>query len=86
MDEPTRRIDVGSKSQIYQQIQDLAKQGIGIIVASSEIPEILDISNRIAVMSAGKMTALVKNENITQEMILDFSTAEEEISQGGTKE
>lgn len=86
MDEPTRGIDVGSKSQIYQLIQDLAKQGIGIIVASSEIPEILDISNRIAVMSAGKMTALVKNENITQEMILDFSTAEEEISQGGTKE
>ncbi len=83
MDEPTRGIDVGSKSQIYQLIQQLAKQGIGIIVASSEIPEILDISNRIVVMSAGRMTALLKNENLTQEMILDYSTAEKAINHGG---
>ncbi len=83
MDEPTRGIDVGSKSQIYQLIQQLAKQGIGIIVASSEIPEILDISNRIIVMSAGRMTALLKNENLTQEMILDYSTAEKAINHGG---
>lgn len=83
MDEPTRGIDVGSKSQIYQLIQQLAKQGIGIIVASSEIPEILDISNRIVVMSAGRMTALLKNENLTQEMILDYSTAEKAIDHGG---
>jgi ribose transport system ATP-binding protein len=82
MDEPTRGIDVGSKSQIYQLIQELARQGIGIIVVSSEIPEILDISNRILVMAAGKMTALIDNDGVSQEQILDLATTKNHIRKG----
>ena len=84
MDEPTRGIDVGSKSQIYHLIQELASQGIGIIVVSSEIPEILDISNRIMVMAEGKMTALIDNVGLTQEQILDLATTKNNIGNGGT--
>lgn len=83
MDEPTRGIDVGSKSQIYHLIQELAKQGIGIIVVSSEIPEILDISNRILVMAEGRMTALIENDGLTQEQILDLATTKSYIGNGG---
>ena len=53
MDEPTRGIDIGSKNQIYALINDLAAQGIGIIMISSELPEVLQVSNNIMVFAAG---------------------------------
>mgnify|MGYP000305597010 FL=1 len=56
MDEPTRGIDIGSKNQIYALINDLAKQGIGIIMISSELPEVLQVANNIVVFAAGKIT------------------------------
>ena len=55
MDEPTRGIDVGAKSEIYSLMSDLARQGIGIIMISSEMPEILAMSDRIVVMHEGRI-------------------------------
>lgn len=70
LDEPTRGIDVGAKYEIYRLIFDLAQRGMSIIMVSSELPEILGISDRIIVMHEGKITAEFHNENITQEMIM----------------
>jgi len=69
-DEPTRGIDVGAKSEIYSIIQELASQGIGIIVVSSELPEILGLSDRILVMREGRIMASLSREEATEEAVL----------------
>ncbi len=75
MDEPTRGIDVGSKGQIYSLLNELAEEGLGIILISSEIPEILEMSDRILVMSNGKITAeFASAAEVTQDMILHHAT------------
>lgn len=76
MDEPTRGIDVGSKNQIYALINDLAKQGIGIIMISSELPEVLQVSNNIVVFAAGKITGRLENKDLTQDILLDYATSQ----------
>lgn len=70
LDEPTRGIDVGAKYEIYQLIIRMAKEGKTIIVVSSEMPEILGITNRIAVMSNHKLTGIVNTKEADQEMLL----------------
>jgi methyl-galactoside transport system ATP-binding protein len=70
MDEPTRGIDVGAKYEIYSIIIDLAKQGKGIIMISSEMPELLGISDRIMVMCEGKVTGFLDGKSATQEEIM----------------
>ena len=70
MDEPTRGIDVGAKYEIYQLIIKMAKEGKTIIVVSSEMPEILGITNRIAVMSNHKITGVVNTKETDQETLL----------------
>ena len=70
LDEPTRGIDVGAKAEIYQLIIDLAAQGKGIIVVSSEMPELLGISDRIMVMSGGRLAGILDIEEATQEQIM----------------
>jgi len=80
MDEPTRGIDVGSKNQIYNLMNELAAKGIGIIMISSELPEILQISNRVVVFAAGKVTGELKNEGLTQEILLDYATSQTAVS------
>lgn len=79
MDEPTRGIDVGSKNQIYALMNELAEQGIGIIVISSELPEILQVSNRIVVFAAGRVTGDLENNELTQEILLDYATSQKAI-------
>lgn len=81
MDEPTRGIDIGSKNQIYALINELAEKGLGIIMISSELPEVLQVSNRIMVLAAGKVTGELKNENLTQEILLDYATSQKEVGQ-----
>ena len=76
MDEPTRGIDIGSKNQIYALINDLAKQGIGIIMISSEMTEILRMSDRIVVMCEGKKTGELDISEATQENIMNMATRE----------
>ena len=73
-DEPTRGIDVGAKYAIYQLLDELAAQGVGIIVISSELPEILGVSDRIIVMREGKMTALLETKETNQKEIMQYAT------------
>lgn len=73
MDEPTRGIDVGAKYEIYQLIINMAKLGKTIIVVSSEMPEILGITNRIAVMSNHKLAGIVNTKETDQEALLRLS-------------
>ncbi len=73
MDEPTRGIDVGAKYEIYQLIIRMAKEGKTIIVVSSEMPEILGITNRIAVMSHHRLAGIVNTKETDQEELLRLS-------------
>lgn len=73
MDEPTRGIDVGAKYEIYELIINMAKQGKTIIVVSSEMPEILGITNRIGVMSNGRLSGIVNTNETDQEELLKLS-------------
>lgn len=74
MDEPTRGIDVGAKYEIYQIMIQLAKQGKGIIMISSEMPELIGVSNRIMVMCNGRITGEVSGKEATQEKIMQYAT------------
>ena len=74
LDEPTRGIDVGAKYEIYTIIADLAKRGKSVIMISSEMPEILGMSDRIMVMCEGRMTGILEGSTATQEKIMDLST------------
>lgn len=74
-DEPTRGIDVGAKSEIYKLLEELAEQGRTIIVISSELPEVIRISHRIAVMCEGRLTGIVAGgEGVDQEEIMKLAT------------
>ena len=73
-DEPTRGIDVGAKAEIYKLLLDLAEQGRAIIVISSELPEVLRLSHRIAVMCEGRLTGILDRADATQENIMNLAT------------
>jgi len=74
MDEPTRGIDVGAKAAIYRMMVDLAKQGMAIIMISSEMPELIGMSNRVIVMSRGKITGELQGEETkSQQTILKLA-------------
>ncbi|MGL5578805.1 MAG: ATP-binding cassette domain-containing protein, partial [Fusobacteriaceae bacterium] len=74
MDEPTRGIDVGAKFEIYQLMLDLANKEKGVIMISSEMPELLGITDRILVMSNGKLAGIVNTKETNQEEILRLSS------------
>lgn len=74
LDEPTRGIDVGAKYEIYKIINELVKQGVGIVLISSELPEVLGMSDRILVMAEGKITGEFSREEATQEKIMMCAT------------
>lgn len=73
LDEPTRGIDIGAKFEIYQLISDLANRGKAVIIISSEMPELLGVTDRIMVMSAGKVAGIVETAQTNQEEILQLS-------------
>ncbi len=73
-DEPTRGIDVGAKEEIYALLGELAAAGRSIIMISSELPEVLRMSHRIAVMCEGRLTAILDNADATQENIMEYAT------------
>ena len=74
LDEPTRGIDVGAKYEIYSIIADLAKQGKSIIMVSSEMPELIGMSDRIMVMCEGRLSGFVEGKSATQEQIMRLAT------------
>lgn len=75
-DEPTRGIDVGAKKEVYNLINLLVKNGVGVIMVSSELPEIIGMSDRVYVMSHGKITGELTAQEATQEEILKYATKE----------
>ena len=75
LDEPTRGIDIGAKFEIYKLINQLTDKGIAVIMISSELPEILGMSDRILVLSKGKQTALLSKQEATQEKIMHYAVS-----------
>jgi ABC-type sugar transport system ATPase subunit len=75
VDEPTRGIDVGAKSEIFALIDRLAAEGLAVIMMTSEMPELLGLSDRIAVMAEGRLTAIMNRDDATQEKILNAAIA-----------
>lgn len=73
LDEPTRGVDVGAKAEIYTIMNDLVKQGMSIIMISSELPEIINMSDRIYVMNSGRVTGCLNHEEVTQEKIMQLA-------------
>jgi len=78
LDEPTRGIDVGAKAEIYKLIKKLAELGMGIVVVSSELPEILAVADTVLVMSESKVTAIYTREEASEEKIMRAAIAEKE--------
>jgi inositol transport system ATP-binding protein len=74
LDEPTRGVDVGAKSEIHRLMTQFAKQGLAIIMISSELPEILGMSDRVIVMHEGKVTGELSRKDASQESIMTFAT------------
>lgn len=74
LDEPTRGIDVGAKYEIYQLMNQLVNEGVAIIMISSELPEILGMSDRILVMNEGRFVKELTKEEATQEKIMSAAT------------
>jgi len=78
-DEPTKGVDIGAKSAIYEIITDLAERGYGIIMVSSEMPEILGLSDRIVVMCEGRVTEIFDRGEATQELILEAAMSKSKV-------
>jgi ABC-type sugar transport system ATPase subunit len=76
LDEPTRGIDVGAKAEVHRIISELADNGVGILLISSEMPEVLHLSDRILVMHEGTVTAELSREEATQELIMEAAVAD----------
>ncbi|WP_460524853.1 sugar ABC transporter ATP-binding protein [Flindersiella endophytica] len=84
MDEPTRGIDVGAKAEIYALMSELAGQGAAIVMASSELPELLSMCDRILVLCEGRVTAEFAREEATQERVLEAATARQVVVSNAT--
>lgn len=74
LDEPTHGVDVGAKSEIYALMRDLAAEGMGIILISSELPEVLAMGQRIVVMHEGRITGIVDHDDSTEESLMAYAT------------
>jgi len=80
MDEPTRGIDVGSKAEIYQIMADLADQGVAILMISSELPEVLGMSDRVMVMREGRIVKELSREQASEEVVMQYAVGHEEAA------
>lgn len=80
LDEPTQGIDVGAKAEVHRLIGELAERGMGIIMISSEMPEILGMSDRIAVMHAGTIAGTLERTEATQQRILALALGQNEVN------
>ncbi|HET7838408.1 MAG TPA: ATP-binding cassette domain-containing protein, partial [Rectinemataceae bacterium] len=73
MDEPTRGIDIGSKAQIYHLLRRLASEGIGVIMISSELPEIIGVCDRVAVMYEGRICGILEGDDVNERSIIQMA-------------
>lgn len=74
LDEPTRGVDVGAKREIYILMKELAERGVGIIMVSSDLPEIIGVSNRVLVVHEGRISGELKREELSEERIMTLAT------------
>jgi ribose transport system ATP-binding protein len=74
LDEPTRGVDVGAKTEIYALMDRLAKQGIAILMISSDLEEVLNMSDRVLVMHEGKLTGELQRSQLTEEAVMQLAT------------
>lgn len=74
-DEPTRGVDVGAKQKIHRQLQELAERGVGVILISSDLREVLGLSHRVAVFRSGRLTALLDGHEATEERVMSHAAA-----------
>ncbi len=79
LDEPTRGIDVGAKQEIYAEINKLAKEGLAIVMVSSELPEVLGLSDRVLVLHEGRLTGEFSKEEATPEKVMVAATGESKV-------
>jgi rhamnose transport system ATP-binding protein len=83
LDEPTRGIDVGAKAEVHHMVNDLAAQGLGIILISSDLPEVLAMSDRILVMREGRQMGIFGRESATQENVMTAAMGQSAPKDGG---
>lgn len=74
LDEPTRGVDVGAKAEIHRQIRELAREGVGVVVISSELPELIGVSDRVLVVREGRITGEVEGDDMTEEKIMQLAS------------
>ena len=72
LDEPTRGIDIGAKTEIYKIMSTLVERGVSIIMISSELPELISMSDRVYVLAEGELRGELEGEDITQEAIMNL--------------
>ncbi|MFP3089857.1 sugar ABC transporter ATP-binding protein [Treponema sp. TIM-1] len=77
MDEPTRGIDVGTKAEIHNLLRDLASSGVGVIIVSSELPEIIGLSDRIAVIHEGNLMGILSSDRATEENVMTLASGKQ---------
>ena len=82
LDEPTRGIDVGAKVEVHQLIDELAGEGMAIILICSDLPEVLAMSDRILVMREGRQQAIVPRAEATQERLLAAAMGQDRVTAG----
>jgi ABC-type sugar transport system ATPase subunit len=86
LDEPTRGIDVGAKVEVYDILNDLVDRGVCVVIVSSELPEVLGMSDRVLVMRAGRIVAELARSEATEERVMRYATgAEAAMAQGGSR-
>jgi rhamnose transport system ATP-binding protein len=80
VDEPTRGIDVGTKAEVHRLLEELAGQGVAVLVISSELPEVLRLANRILVMREGRVAAEFAHAEASEEAIVAAATGQLEAA------
>lgn len=83
LDDPTRGVDVGAKAELYRLMDELCREGLGIIVTSSELPELLTLCDRIVVLCEGRMTGELPRAQATEQRIMELATQREGLSRQG---
>ena len=76
LDEPTRGIDVNAKAEIYRLIRGYVEQGGSVILVSSELPEVIGVSQRVAVMRAGRLAGILNEDELEEETIMRYAALE----------
>jgi ABC-type sugar transport system ATPase subunit len=76
LDEPTRGVDVAGKAEVHRLMSDLAQKGVGILMISSELPEVLGMSDRILVMREGRLVGEVQREDASEELVMSFAAGQ----------